>query len=74
MPPYMGQTFTSLCKFWLIAHEFIETYYSDLSVPIIDRVPMAFVESTYQKLLLWARDYFSPNLGRPRIHHEAIMR
>ena len=74
LPTYMGDTFTLLCKFWLIAHETIEAYYSELGVPIVDRISLKFAESQYQRLLKWSTMLpASVARGSPETHHVALL-
>lgn len=53
-PSYMGQTFTLLCKFFTITQEIAAVYFAQEGIPIAERVPLAFAEAKYHKLLVWA--------------------
>lgn len=53
LPDYMGQTIQSMCKLFSIAQEIAVLYYNGDDEPICDRVPLAFAEAKYQKLLAW---------------------
>ncbi|KFA48276.1 hypothetical protein S40293_10140 [Stachybotrys chartarum IBT 40293] len=53
LAPYMGAVFPALCGMWLIAQEIISAYYHDHEIPVADRVPLAFAESKYRRLLAW---------------------
>lgn len=59
----MGRTFTALCEFWKIAREVASVYFARGVAPLKDRVPLAFAESRYQKLLGWA-DQLAPEMAR----------
>ncbi|RGP64023.1 nitrate assimilation regulatory nira [Fusarium longipes] len=54
-PPYLGSTFASMCRIWTILQEVLSVYCFPSSTPISERVPLAFAEGKYQKLLEWAR-------------------
>ena len=47
-------TFSNLCRLWTIAQEVLGVYTYSNSTPISERVPLAFVEAKYQKLLVWS--------------------
>lgn len=69
LPPYMGETFTSMCKFWLIILDMDWLYYSsDSSLSLSD------AESIYQRMLAWA-DALPGELRRSTetTHHATIM-
>ena len=53
LPHYMGMTFTAMCEFWKIAQEIISVYFGSTDSAPLGRVPLAFAESRYQKLLEW---------------------
>jgi len=50
----MGHTFTSLCKLWTILQEILAVYAVHDGRPLHERVPLAFAESKFQRLLSWA--------------------
>jgi len=54
LPGYMGQTFTTMCRFWAIVQEITVAFFGPDGKPISGRVPLAFAEAKYQKLLAWA--------------------
>ncbi|KAK4508114.1 hypothetical protein PRZ48_001852 [Zasmidium cellare] len=55
LPAYMGQTFTSLCRLWLVIHEIMMLYTTTSDGQRInENVPLAVVEVKYQQLLTWA--------------------
>jgi hypothetical protein len=56
LPVYMTQTFSTLCKFWIINQEIDAVYLLKGSMPLTDRVSLAFAESKYRKLLAWASE------------------
>jgi hypothetical protein len=57
-PEYMRQTFTTLCKFWIIIQEIDSVYLSNniTSTSLVHRVSLAFAESKYRRLLAWASE------------------
>ena len=59
----MGRTFTALCEFWKIAREVASVFFVNGAPPLKDRVPLAFAESKYQKLLDLA-DQLAPEMAR----------
>lgn len=59
----MGATFTALCEFWEIAREVASVYFIPGGAPVKDRVPLAFAESRYQRLLRWS-DSLAPSMAR----------
>ena len=63
LPIYMGQTFPTLSKLWVIIQEIESVYTLTDSTPLVDRVSLAFAESKYQKLLAWA-DTILPQMLR----------
>jgi hypothetical protein len=54
LPLYMGQIFPTLCKLWVLIQEIESVYDLTNSIPLVDRVSLAFAESRYQMLLSWA--------------------
>lgn len=54
LPGYIGSTFTELCRFWTIVQEVSTVYQEETSVPLTERVPVAFAEAKYRKLLAWS--------------------
>jgi hypothetical protein len=63
LPSYMGQTFPSLGRIWVILQEIDTVYTLKDMTPLVDRVPLAFAESKYKKLLSWA-DTLGPEMHR----------
>jgi hypothetical protein len=63
LPFYMGKSFTTVCEFWAIVQEVANAYLSQGGKNIMDRVPLAFAESKYQKLLHWM-DTLVPDMAR----------
>jgi hypothetical protein len=53
-PPYLGTTFASMCRLWTILQEVLGVYSYPSSMPMSARVPPAFAEGKYQKLLVLA--------------------
>lgn len=49
----MGQTFQSICKLWVIAQEVAIVYFDKDDTPVCNRVPLAFAEAKFRKLLAW---------------------
>lgn len=52
----MGRTFPALCQFWTIVQEIIVVFdpaTTRTTTTNKDHVPLAFVESRYQKMLHW---------------------
>jgi hypothetical protein len=54
MPDFVGQTTTSLCKLWPTLQELDHVYSLMGQIPLAQRVTLAFAESRYRKLLVWA--------------------
>ncbi|RYC81304.1 hypothetical protein BFJ63_vAg15801 [Fusarium oxysporum f. sp. narcissi] len=54
LPEYMGSSFTKLCEFFTAIQEVAVVYSIADGTPIVDRVPIAFAEAKYQKILAWA--------------------
>ncbi|SCV35422.1 uncharacterized protein FFFS_04730 [Fusarium fujikuroi] len=54
LPAYMGLSFTRLCQFFTMIQEVAVVYSIADATPIVDRVPIAFAEAKYQKVLAWA--------------------
>ena len=50
----MGQTLPSLSKLSTILQDIHALYLARDAVPLMERVPLAFAESKYQRLLSWA--------------------
>lgn len=48
LPPYQGQVYTSVCKFWLIVHEMTTEYFGK------NQVTLPTAELIFQKLLDWS--------------------
>lgn len=74
LPSYMGETFPVLSQFWVIVQEIEIIYNLKDSRPLVERVPPAFAESKYQKLLAWA-DTLSPDmeLGEHSFSHVFVL-
>jgi hypothetical protein len=47
-------TFAAFCELCAIGQEIAAVYYKCSEGPVATRVPMAFAESRYRKLLAWA--------------------
>lgn len=43
----------ALCKLSIISQDIAKAYYADLHTPIMQRVPMAFVEAKFREMLAW---------------------
>ncbi|KAF5628904.1 conidial development fluffy [Fusarium sp. NRRL 52700] len=54
LPAYMGSSFTKLCELFTVIQEVAVVYSIVDRTPVVDRVPIAFAEAKYQKLLSWA--------------------
>ncbi|KAF5542980.1 conidial development fluffy [Fusarium mexicanum] len=54
LPAYMGSSFTKLCELFTVIQEVAVVYAIADRTPVVDRVPIAFAEAKYQKLLIWA--------------------
>lgn len=54
MPRYMGHTFASICRLWVIVQEILAVSLSAREGPMHERIPLAFAESKYQKMLVLA--------------------
>lgn len=72
----MGNTFRELCKLLSLFHELTLFYYSGpaADVDLRERVPLAFAEATYQRILKWSisvEKLFSDS--GPRAHHVDIL-
>ncbi|KAF5646412.1 apo9 cpo9 [Fusarium tjaetaba] len=50
---FLGKMFPNACRLWVLAQEVLGVY-SFAKSPISERVPLAFAEGKYQKLLVWA--------------------
>ncbi|OAQ87559.1 nitrate assimilation regulatory protein nirA [Purpureocillium lilacinum] len=67
-PAYMGSTFSTMCRFWTIVQEVAVVYFKHDKRSLSQRVPLAFAEAKYQRLLAWtdtlamgmARGEYSP--------------
>nr|POE94324.1 nitrogen assimilation transcription factor nit-4 [Quercus suber] len=57
-----ASTFPFFCDFWCIAHQVGSVYYNS-TAPILQRVPLAFVQSKLHSLLQWAAE-LPRELGR----------
>jgi len=72
----MGNTFRELCKLLMLFHELTLFYYTGPAkdTDLRERVPLAFAETTYQRILRW-----SVSVNRifadsgPRAHHVDIL-
>ena len=74
LPEYMGRTFPAMCGFWAITSEWTSRYYLPVPEPVIGRVPWAFAEATFQKLLGWAdRLHYKVARGDQAPHHSTIL-
>jgi hypothetical protein len=54
LPMYMGATFTSLCRLWVIVQEVLVVYFDTSDEPLQKRAFLSFAEEKYQRLLTWA--------------------
>jgi hypothetical protein len=63
LPTYMGHTFQTLSKLWVIIQEINTLYVLTGNTSLEKRVPLSFAESKYQSLLAW-----SDNLLPDMIH------
>ncbi|KAM0418945.1 hypothetical protein ACHAPT_012103 [Fusarium lateritium] len=53
-PPHLGTTFPNTCRLWTVVQEVLGVYVYPDEKPISERVPLAFAEGKYRKLLEWA--------------------
>ncbi|CAG7558172.1 unnamed protein product [Fusarium equiseti] len=51
-PYFLGNMFPNACRLWVIAQE-VQGVYRFGKTPVAERVPLAFAEGKYQKLLVW---------------------
>lgn len=65
-------TFASLLDFNVINHEVAMVYVSDDPRPIVERVPLAFAEAKYQKLLQWADGLPAAVVRREQNDHHVL--
>jgi hypothetical protein len=68
LPPYMGQTFPTMCKFWVLIQGIMAVYRTNATGPSRKTIPLAFAESKYQELLSWA-DTLKEGMSRGRLGH-----
>jgi hypothetical protein len=61
LPTYMGHTFQTLSKLWVIIQEIHTLYILTDNTSLENRVPLSFAESKYQSLLAWS-DTLLPNM------------
>jgi len=54
LPPYMKYTFPAICRFWVLMQEVLVAYLAQTDSSVTARVPLAFAESKYRRLLSWA--------------------
>jgi hypothetical protein len=54
LPPYKGQIFPRLTALILIMHQVSLMYDADSDKQLSERIPLAFAEAKYRKLLAWA--------------------
>lgn len=71
LPEYMGKSFTKLCEFFSLVEEVAVVYSANDRVPIFDRVPIAFAEAKYQKMLAWA-DSMDKDMAWNKDSHEHV--
>ncbi|KAF9775291.1 hypothetical protein IL306_006615 [Fusarium sp. DS 682] len=72
LPEYMGSSFTKLCEFFTVIQEIAVVYSIRDETPIVDRVPIAFAEAKYQKILAWA-DYLGKDMAWDQNSDEHVM-
>lgn len=63
LPPYMKYAFPAICQFWEIIKEVMTVYLAQADGSVMARVPLAFAESKYRRLLSWA-DTLAKDLAR----------
>ena len=73
LPAFMGNTFTKLCKLWLIVNEVALAYFAHSEPAYSRRFSIEWAEITFQKLLHWA-DTLDASVSAPNAttHHEEI--
>ncbi|TWU71435.1 hypothetical protein ED733_002481 [Metarhizium rileyi] len=54
LPTYMGDTFQTLSKLWVLIQEINVLYNLAEKTPLEERVPLSYAESKYQGLLNWS--------------------
>lgn len=54
LPAYMGRTFPKISSLWVIVQEINSIFIPTDHTPLVERVPLAFVELKCRKLLAWA--------------------
>jgi hypothetical protein len=54
LPDYMGGTFLVMCELWSIVQQVLAMYNAPRDGSLAEKVPLAFAEEKYQKLLSWA--------------------
>jgi hypothetical protein len=63
LPMYMGSTFTSLCKLWVIVSEVLSVYFSSGTESLQQRAFLSFAEEKYQRLLSWANNLTTEDMS-----------
>lgn len=53
LPSYMEPTFKTMCRYWTIVQEVQAVYLARDILPLYEKVPLAFAEAKFQKLLSW---------------------
>lgn len=62
IPRYMGHTFQTLSKLWIMIQEIITLYKLRDNTPLDKQVPLSFTEKMYQNLLDWSDTLLSDML------------
>lgn len=74
MPAYMGQTFPAMCEFWVLTSKWTSVYYMPGGQPVLGRVPFAFANGIFQKLLAWSDNlHILLARGDQSSHHSVIL-
>ncbi|KAH7376999.1 hypothetical protein B0T11DRAFT_25571 [Plectosphaerella cucumerina] len=72
---YMGETFPTLCRFWLIMHGVTTEYYKNVSagLPPDHHVGLEFAERKYRELLAWAETLPSSLVQSSESPHHVVI-
>ena len=49
----MSSVFVAMCQLCVIAQDVAGAFFSDLEIPIVQRIPLAFIEAKYRDMLAW---------------------
>ncbi|KIW04772.1 uncharacterized protein PV09_03962 [Verruconis gallopava] len=71
-PHHATTILAALCELCVISQEVATVYYENSSEPIPARVPLAFAEAKYRKLLSWA-ERLPPDIVRDKDYREDVI-